>query len=126
MINFLLYILALFLAPFVAGFLNFIFLIVFARVIDLLKRKNKEKILNIVLSIESFCAAFLTIIFLDRLLNTFKLNINWFFVIALIVLFLINGITRIRKTTNQDRLFEIYETIADIVGILLGFLIILI
>jgi magnesium-transporting ATPase (P-type) len=122
MVNFLLYTLALFSAPFISGFLSLILLTIFARIIGLLKRKRKEKLLNITFSIISFCSTFLTIIFLDKLLSIFKLGINWLFIIALIILVSINGIARIRKTTNQDRLFEINETIADIAGILASYL----
>jgi hypothetical protein len=125
MIDFLIYALALFLAPFLNGLLSFVLIIIFAPVIGLIKRKNNEKVLNIVFSIESFCSTFLTIIFLDKVLNIFNLGINWLFVILFIVIMLINGIQRIKNTTNQDKLFEIYETVGDVLGILAGFIVLL-
>ena len=125
MIDFLIYALALFLAPFLNGLLSFILIIIFAPIIGLLKRKNNEKLLNTAFSIESFCSTFLTIILLDKLLNIFNLNINWLFVILFIAIILINGIQRIRKTTNRDKLFEIYETVGDVLGILAGSIVLL-
>ncbi len=125
MIDFLIYALALFLAPFLNGLLSFVLIIIFAPVIGLLKRKNNEKVLNITFSIESFCSTFLTIILLDKALNIFSLGINWLFVILFIVIMLINGTQRIKNTTNQDKLFEIYETIGDVLGISSGFIVLL-
>jgi membrane-associated HD superfamily phosphohydrolase len=125
MIDFLIYALALFLAPFLNGLLSFVLIIIFAPVIGLLKRKNNEKLLNIVFSIESFCSTFLTIILLDKVLNIFSLGINWLFVILFIVIMLINGMQRIKNTTNRDKLFEIYETVGDALGILSGFIVLL-
>lgn len=120
MIDFLIYALALFLAPFLNGLLSLILIIIFAPIIGLLKRKNNEKLLNTVFSIESLCSTFLTTILLDKLLNIFNLNINWLFIILFIAIILINGIQRIRNTTNQDKIFEVYETVGDVSGILAG------
>jgi len=125
MIDFLIYALALFLAPFLNGLLSLILTITFAPIIGLLKRKNNEQLLNTAFSIESFCSTFLTIIFLDKALNIFSLGINWLFVILFIVIMLINGTQRIKNTTNQDKLFEIYETIGDVLGISSGFIVLL-
>jgi len=123
MIDFLIYALALFLAPFLNGLLSLILTITFAPIIGLLKRKNNEQLLNTAFSIESFCSTFLTIIFLDKALNIFSLGINWLFVILFIVIMLTNGIQRIKNSTNQDKLFEIYETVGDVLGILSGFMV---
>lgn len=125
MIDFLIYALSLFLAPFLNGLLFFVLTIIFAPIVGLLKRKNNEKLLNIAFSIESFCSTFLTIIFLDKVLNIFNLGINCLFVILFIVIMLINGMQRIKNTTNQDKLFEIYETVGDVLGILAGFIVLL-
>jgi hypothetical protein len=123
MIDFLIYALALFLAPFLNGLLSLILTITFVPIIGLLKRKNNEQLLNTAFSIESFCSTFLTIIFLDKALNIFSLGINWLFVILFIVIMLTNGIQRIKNSTNQDKLFEIYETVGDVLGILSGFMV---
>jgi hypothetical protein len=125
MIDFLIYVLALLLAPFLNGLLSLILTIIFAPIIGLLKKGNNEKLLNTVFSIESLCSTFLTTILLDKALNMFNLNINWLFIILFIVIILINGIQRIRKTTNKDKLFEIYETVGDILGILAGSIVLL-
>ena len=125
MIDFLIYALALFLAPFLNGLLSLILTIIFAPIIGLLKRKNNEQLLNTAFSTESFCSTFLTIIFLDKALNIFSLGINWLFVILFIVIMLTNGIQRIKNSTNQDKLFEIYETVGDVLGILSGFIVLL-
>ncbi|MDD4661858.1 MAG: hypothetical protein PHG24_01075 [Candidatus Pacebacteria bacterium] len=125
MIDFLIYALALFLAPFLNGLLSLILTIIFAPIIGLLKKKNNEKLLDIVFSIESFCSTFLTTILLDKLLNIFNLNINWLFIILFISIILINGMQRIKKTINRDKLFEIYETVGDILGILAGSIVLL-
>ncbi|MFA5361513.1 MAG: hypothetical protein WC290_03610 [archaeon] len=125
MIDFLIYVVALLLAPFLNGLLSLVLTIIFAPIIGLLKRKNNEKLLNTVFSIESLCSTFLTTILLDKLLNIFNLNINWLFVILFITIILINGIQRIKKTANQDKLFEIYETVGDVLGILAGFIVLL-
>ena len=125
MIDFLIYALALLLAPFLNGLLSLVLTIVFAPIVGLLKRKNNEKLLNTVFSIESLCSTFLTTILLDKLLNIFNLNINWLFVILFITIILINGIQRIKKTANQDKLFEIYETVGDVLGILAGSIVLL-
>ncbi|MDD3940623.1 MAG: hypothetical protein PHQ01_03585 [Candidatus Pacebacteria bacterium] len=125
MIDFLIYALALFLAPFLNGLLSLILTITFAPIIGLLKRKNNEQLLNTAFSIESFCSTFLTIIFLDKALNIFSLGINWLFVILFIVIMLTNGIQRIKNSTNRDKLFEIYETVGDVLGISSGFIVLL-
>jgi len=125
MIDFLIYALALFLAPFLNGLLSLVLTILFTPIIGLLKRKNNEKLLNAAFSIESLCSTFLTTILLDKLLNIFNLNINWLFVILFIAIILINGIQRIKKTTNQDKLFEIYEIVGDVSGILAGSIVLL-
>ena len=120
MIDFLIYVVALLLAPFLNGLLSLVLTIIFAPIIGLLKRKNNERLLNTVFSIESLCSTFLTTILLDKLLNIFNLNMNWLFAILFFAIILINGMQRIRKTTNQDKLFEIYETVGDVSGILAG------
>jgi len=125
MIDFLIYVVALLLAPFLNGLLSLVLTIIFAPIIGLLKRKNNEKLLNTVFSIESLCSTFLTTILLDKLLNIFNLNMNWLFAILFFAIILINGMQRIRKTTNQDKLFEIYETVGDVSGILAGSIVLL-
>ena len=120
MMDFLIYAVVLLLAPFLNGLLSLFLTILFTPIIGLLKKKNNEKLLNIFFSIESPCSTFLTTILLDKLLNIFNLNINWLFVILFSAIILINGIQRIKKTTNQDKLFEIYEIVGDVSGILAG------
>ena len=125
MIDFLIYAVALLLAPFLNGLLSLILTIIFAPILGSLKRKNNEKLLNTVFSIESLCSTFLTTILLDKLLNIFNLNMNWLFIILFIAIILINGMQRIKNTTNQDKLFEIYETVGDVSGILAGSIVLL-
>jgi hypothetical protein len=124
--DFLIYTLALFLTPFIAGFLSLIFIPIGAFITDLsgvlFKTKNRGKFFDVVLFTESLCATFLATIFLKiLLLSIFTLSLNWIFIIVLAMFYAINGMGRIRASIGQARTFEIYETIADIAGILVAF-----
>ena len=120
--DFLIYLLFLFLAPFIAGFFGFLLLLIFSPITNIFKAKHKEKLLGAVLFAQSICATFLTVIFIGIILNIFTLNLTWIFITPLIVFFAINGARRVRASSDQARIFEIHETIADISGLLIGFL----
>lgn len=119
--EFLIYALFLFLAPFIAGFWNVILMVLGAGIVDIFKIRKHKKLFNIFLFIESLCATFLTVFLIRIVLEVLSLHINWIFITILIVFFVINGLRRIEKSDNQDRSFEIYEVLADVVGILLAF-----
>lgn len=123
--DFLIYASALFLAPFMAAILNFILMLVLSPVTDFLKNKHKERLLDVALFIQSFCGAFLLVIIIKKLLNIFALDLNWIFIIALVVLFVVNGLRRIKATLSsgdqRNIFFETYQVIADVIGILAAY-----
>jgi ABC-type multidrug transport system permease subunit len=124
--DFLIYTLVLFLAFFMSQFFGFILMFIGSFITDLsrilFKTKDRGKFFDVILFIQALCATFLTVIIIKIILNIFMLNLGWIFITVLITFFVINGIRRIRVSMGQDRIFEIYETIADIAGILIGFL----
>jgi hypothetical protein len=124
--EFLIYVIVLFISPFISGFFNFLSFLVGGLLNDLYasvyKKEKKGVFLDIVLFVTAFFSNFLTVLILNELLGYFSLGINWIFIASLVILFLINNIKRISASKNTSRNFEIYECIADIMGIIAAFL----